>query len=419
MVFRQRNSQRFSNMDISPTELRRAASAQPSHPSAHPHAEPNGSEILVKCLQAENVKFLWGYPGGAVLYIYDALYKQDTIQHVLVRHEQAAVHAADGYARATGEVGVALVTSGPGVTNAVTGIATAYMDSIPMVIITGQVPTPAIGLDAFQECDTVGITRPIVKHNFLVKDVRELAMTMKKAFHIARTGRPGPVVVDIPKDVSMATAPFHYPARVEMRSYNPVRKGHGGQIRKAAAAAAGRQAPLHLHRRRRGAGQCVGRVARARRPARLPGHQHADGPGRDPGERPEVPRHARHARHLRSQHGDAALRRAAGRRRALRRPRDRQPEALRLGRAQDHPHRHRPVVDLQARQGRHPDRRRREGRAAGADRADQGCADQARQGDDLGLVGPDQRMAQARLPGVQEQHRRHQAAVRGRDALGS
>ena len=229
MVFRQRNSQRFSNMDISPTELKRAAAAQPQVPPP----EPNGSEILVKCLQAEGVKFLWGYPGGAVLYIYDALYKQDTIEHVLVRHEQAAVHAADGYARATGDVGVALVTSGPGVTNAVTGIATAYMDSIPMVIITGQVPTPAIGLDAFQECDTVGITRPIVKHNFLVKDVRDLAMTLKKAFHIARTGRPGPVVVDIPKDVSMAKTPFYYPERVEMRSYNPVRKGHGGQIRKA------------------------------------------------------------------------------------------------------------------------------------------------------------------------------------------
>jgi acetolactate synthase-1/2/3 large subunit len=179
------------------------------------------------------VKFMWGYPGGAVLYIYDALYKQDTIEHVLVRHEQAAVHAADGYARATGDVGVALVTSGPGVTNAITGIATAYMDSIPMVIITGQVPTPAIGLDAFQECDTVGITRPIVKHNFLVKDVADLATTMKKAFHIARTGRPGPVVVDIPKDVSLKTTAFSYPETVEMRSYNPVRKGHGGQIRKA------------------------------------------------------------------------------------------------------------------------------------------------------------------------------------------
>ena len=193
-----------------------------------------GAEILVKALQAEGVQYIWGYPGGAVLYIYDALYKQDTMQHVLVRHEQAAVHAADGYARATGDVGVALVTSGPGVTNAVTGIATAYMDSIPMVIITGQVPTAAIGLDAFQECDTVGITRPIVKHNFLVKDPRDLALTLKKAFHIARSGRPGPVVVDIPKDVSFQKALYSgYPESVEMRSYNPVRKGHGGQIRKA------------------------------------------------------------------------------------------------------------------------------------------------------------------------------------------
>jgi acetolactate synthase-1/2/3 large subunit len=174
--------------------------------------ELRGAEIMVKALQAENVQYLWGYPGGAVLHIYDALYKQDTIQHILVRHEQAAVHAADGYARATGDVGVALVTSGPGVTNAITGIATAYMDSIPMVIITGQVPTAAIGLDAFQECDTVGITRPIVKHNFLVKDAADLAMIMKKAFHIARSGRPGPVVVDIPKDVSFKKVPYHgYP----------------------------------------------------------------------------------------------------------------------------------------------------------------------------------------------------------------
>ena len=217
-------------MDMSAPEIKGAESAS-SHPAVA--AEPNGSEILVRCLQHENVKFLWGYPGGAVLYIYDALYKQNVIEHVLVRHEQAAVHAADGYARATGEVGVALVTSGPGVTNAITGIATAYMDSIPMVIITGQVPTPAIGLDAFQECDTVGITRPIVKHNFLVKDVCDLALTMKKAFHIARTGRPGPVVVDIPKDVSLKTTAFSYPATMEMRSYSPARKGHGGQIRKA------------------------------------------------------------------------------------------------------------------------------------------------------------------------------------------
>ena len=239
MVFRQRNSQRFE-MDMSAAEVKRAALAQPN--SLH-SADPNGSEILVRSLQAEGVKFLWGYPGGAVLYIYDALYKQDSIEHVLVRHEQAAVHAADGYARATGEVGVALVTSGPGVTNAITGIATAYMDSIPMVIITGQVPTPAIGLDAFQECDTVGITRPIVKHNFLVKDVKELASTIKKAFHIARSGRPGPVVVDIPKDVSLKTAPFHYPESIAMRSYNPVRKGHAGQIRKAVQLLLGAKRP--------------------------------------------------------------------------------------------------------------------------------------------------------------------------------
>ncbi|HQZ06281.1 MAG TPA: acetolactate synthase 3 catalytic subunit [Burkholderiaceae bacterium] len=224
-------------MEISKAEISSAAAATTAGratPAIAPTPELRGAEILIKALQAENVKYIWGYPGGAVLHIYDAFYKQDTIQHVLVRHEQAAVHAADGYARATGDVGVALVTSGPGVTNAVTGIATAYMDSIPMVIITGQVPTAAIGLDAFQECDTVGITRPIVKHNFLIKDARDIADVMKKAFHIARTGRPGPVVVDIPKDVSFKMTPYHgYPKSVEMRSYNPVRKGHGGQIRKA------------------------------------------------------------------------------------------------------------------------------------------------------------------------------------------
>ena len=229
-------------MEISKAELKSAAAAtarSDASPSTRGDAstapqELRGAEILIKALQAESVKYVWGYPGGAVLHIYDAFYKQETIQHVLVRHEQAAVHAADGYARATGDVGVALVTSGPGVTNAVTGIATAYMDSIPMVIITGQVPTAAIGLDAFQECDTVGITRPIVKHNFLVKDVRDMATVMKKAFHIARSGRPGPVVVDIPKDVSFAKAAYKgYPETIEMRSYNPVKKGHGGQIRKA------------------------------------------------------------------------------------------------------------------------------------------------------------------------------------------
>jgi acetolactate synthase I/II/III large subunit len=222
-------------MEITKAEMASAAAAQKSlTPASAASPELRGAEVLVKSLQAENVKFIWGYPGGAVLHIYDAFYKQETIQHVLVRHEQAAVHAADGYARATGEVGVALVTSGPGLTNAVTGIATAYMDSIPMVIISGQTSVASIGTDAFQECDTVGITRPIVKHNFLVKDAKDMAEVMKKAFHIARTGRPGPVVVDVPKDVSFNKVPYHgHPATVEMRSYNPVRKGHGGQIRKA------------------------------------------------------------------------------------------------------------------------------------------------------------------------------------------
>ena len=196
-------------------------------------SEITGADIVVRCLAEEGVEHVFGYPGGAVLYIYDAIFKQDKFQHILVRHEQAAIHAADAYSRSSNKVGVALVTSGPGVTNAVTGLVTAYMDSIPMVIISGQVPTHAIGQDAFQECDTVGITRPCVKHNFLVKDVRDLAMVMKKAFYIATTGRPGPVLVDIPKDITTAKAVFDYPKELEMRSYKPVEKGHSGQIRKA------------------------------------------------------------------------------------------------------------------------------------------------------------------------------------------
>ncbi|MES2579938.1 MAG: biosynthetic-type acetolactate synthase large subunit [Pseudomonadota bacterium] len=192
-----------------------------------------GAEIVIRCLNEEKVKFVFGYPGGAVLHIYDEIYKQNGFKHILVRHEQAAVHAADAYSRATGTVGVALVTSGPGATNAVTGIATAYMDSIPLVVISGQVAVPAIGLDAFQEVDMVGITRPCVKHNFLVKDVKDIAATMKKAFYIAATGRPGPVVVDIPKDITAHLAEYIYPKTVELRSYNPVLKGHSGQIKKA------------------------------------------------------------------------------------------------------------------------------------------------------------------------------------------
>ncbi len=203
--------------------------------SFDPTVPISGAEIVVRCLAEEGVKHVFGYPGGAVLYIYDAIFQQDKFQHVLVRHEQAAVHAADAYSRSSNTVGVALVTSGPGVTNAVTGLSTAYMDSIPMVVISGQVPSHAIGQDAFQECDTVGITRPVVKHNFLVKDVRDLASTIKKAFFIARTGRPGPVLVDIPKDITVNKCLFEYPREVEMRSYRPVDKGHAGQIRKAVA----------------------------------------------------------------------------------------------------------------------------------------------------------------------------------------
>ena len=202
-------------------------------PGLTPGETLTGAEIVIRSLAAEGVEFVFGYPGGAVLHIYDAIFRQKDVKHILVRHEQGAIHAADGYARATGKCGVALVTSGPGVTNAITGIATAYMDSIPMVVLTGQVPTRAIGEDAFQECDTVGITRPAVKHNFLVRDVTQLAVTIKKAFHIATTGRPGPVVVDIPKDVSNLPAQFHYPDKISLRSYSPVTKGHGGQIKKA------------------------------------------------------------------------------------------------------------------------------------------------------------------------------------------
>ena len=197
--------------------------------------ELSGAEIVVQALKHEGVEYVFGYPGGAVLHIYDALFQQEEVKHILVRHEQGATHAADGLARSTGQTGVALVTSGPGATNAVTGIATAYMDSIPMVVITGQVSTPVIGSDAFQEVDTVGITRPCVKHNFLVKDIHELAATIHKAFYIASSGRPGPVVVDIPKDVTDPNIkiPYHPPDRIHMRSYNPVQKGHLGQIKKA------------------------------------------------------------------------------------------------------------------------------------------------------------------------------------------
>jgi acetolactate synthase-1/2/3 large subunit len=204
-----------------------------------------GAEILVESLKQEGVDTIFGYPGGAVLNIYDTLLNySEEIRHFLARHEQGAVHMADGYARSTGKVGVCLVTSGPGATNAVTGLATAYMDSIPLVVISGQVPTPLIGNDAFQEADTVGITRPCTKHNYLVKDVKNLASTIKQAFHIARTGRPGPVAVDLPKDVTADSVEFSYPSEIKLRGYNPACQGHGGQIKRAAKLLTQAQKPV-------------------------------------------------------------------------------------------------------------------------------------------------------------------------------
>ncbi|MCK5359495.1 MAG: acetolactate synthase 3 large subunit, partial [Gammaproteobacteria bacterium] len=208
--------------------------------------ELTGAEILVKALADEGVEYLFGYPGGAALHIYDAIYRQDAVKHILARHEQGAGHAADGYARSSGKPGVVLVTSGPGATNVVTPVATAHMDSIPLVVITAQVPSHLIGDDAFQEVDSIGITRPCVKHNFLVKDVRDLATTIKKAFYVATTGRPGPVVVDIPKDITDPSIkiPYKFPRKVSMRSYNPVVKGHKGQTKKAVEMILGAQRPM-------------------------------------------------------------------------------------------------------------------------------------------------------------------------------
>lgn len=204
----------------------------------------NGSEMIIHALKNEGVKVVFGYPGGAALNIYDEIYKQNFFEHILTRHEQAAIHAADGYARASGEVGVAIVTSGPGFTNAVTGIATAYMDSIPLVIISGQVPTTLIGTDAFQEIDAVGISRPCTKHNFLVKNIEELPRILKEAFYIARSGRPGPVHIDLPKDISATVGEFNYPNEIKLQTYKPTYKGNPRQIKKVAQAILESKKPL-------------------------------------------------------------------------------------------------------------------------------------------------------------------------------
>ena len=374
--------------------------------------ELTGAEIVIHCLQAEGVEVVFGYPGGAVLFIYDELFKQDKVKHVLVRHEQGAAHAADGYSRASNKVGVCLVTSGPGVTNAVTGIATAYMDSIPMVIITGQVPTHAIGLDAFQECDTVGITRPCVKHNFLVKDVRDLAPTIKKAFHIARTGRPGPVLVDIPKDVTTQTCRFEYPETVSMRSYSPTVKGHPGQIKKAVQLLLEAKRPMVYT----GGGvilsDAAAQLTTLVRALGFPCTNTLMGLGGYPATDKQflgmLGMHGTYEANMAMQHCDVLL--AVGARfddRVIGNP-----EAFRAGGAPDHPRRHRPVLDLQAREGRRPDRRQR---PRGAGRPEQAARRPDPEGRPEGarfVVGADRRMAREGLPALRPVVEGDQAAVR-------
>ena len=249
-------------------------------------SEQSGADILVQALVDLGVEYIFGYPGGAVLPIYDALFEHSRIRHILVRHEQAATHAAEGYARSTGKPGVVLVTSGPGATNAVTGITDALMDSIPMVVITGQVPTALIGTDAFQEADTVGITRHCTKHNYLVKDPAKLGDVVHEAFHIATSGRPGPVVIDIPKDVQVATARYRKPGAVEHRSYRPALKADRQGIEAVVDMLAAAERPILYT-----GGGIINSGPAAR-------HVDAHGARLLPGEPPGVPRHARHARHL-------------------------------------------------------------------------------------------------------------------------
>ena len=321
--------------------------------------EMTGAEMVIEALADQGVKHIFGYPGGAVLPIYDALFAQDKVQHILVRHEQGAVHAAEGYARSTGKVGCVLVTSGPGATNAVTGLTDALCDSIPIVCFTGQVPTHLIGNDAFQEADTVGITRPCTKHNYLVKRIEDLPRVLHEAFHIASSGRPGPVVVDLPKDVQFAKGIYSKPKDFPHTGYKPKLKGDIDKIKQAIDLMAHAKRPLFYT-----GGGVVNSGKTAMRPAaragqthRLPDHLDADGARRLPGRRSAMDGHARHARHAGSQHGDARLRRDDLHRRALRRPHHRPARRL-LARLQENPCRHRSVLDQQERPRRRADRRR-------------------------------------------------------------
>ena len=327
-----------------------------------------GAQILMKILKDENVDTLFGFPGGAVIDIYDELARTD-IRHILVRHEQGAVHAADGYARASGKVGVCLVTSGPGATNTVTGIASAYADSIPIVVLTGQVPTHLIGNDAFQEVDIVGITRSCTKHNYLVESIADLARILKEAFYLARSGRPGPVLVDIPKNIASAKTDFTPPGEVHLRSYNPTYRPNQKQLREVGPAPPGGRAPADLCRRGRDPLRGCGRADAPGAGGPHPRHDLADGPGRVPGLGSALSRDDRDARHLRGQHECIDLRPHAGRRRALRRPRDRENRRVRAP-GRHRAHRHRSDLDPQEHPGQRAPRRRLPHQPADVERDD-------------------------------------------------
>ena len=380
--------------------------------------EMTGAEMVIEALADQGVKHIFGYPGGAVLPIYDALFAQDKVQHILVRHEQGAVHAAEGYARSTGKVGCVLVTSGPGATNAVTGLTDALMDSIPIVCITGQVPTHLIGNDAFQECDTVGITRPCTKHNYLVKRIEDLPRVLHEAFHIAaeRPARPGGgrYPQGHPVRARHLFEAEGFPAhRLQAEGQGRPRQDQGRDRADGAC-----QAAAVLHRRRRDQFRQAREraVARAGQGHRLSHHLDADGPRRFPRRRSAMDGHARHARHARSQHGDARLRRDDLRRRPLRRPHHR-PRRRLLARLEEDPHRHRRLLDQQERSRRHPDRRRlraRAGRhgAAVAHRRQAGRQEGARR-----LVEADRQVARPQVARLSQFQRGDQAAIRHPAAL--
>ena len=316
----------------------------------------NGADAILRSLEAEGVEVMFGIPGGAIMPTYDAMARGTTVRHVLARHEQGAGHMAQGYARASGRVGVAIATSGPGATNLVTPIADAWMDSTPLVCITGQVRSNLIGTDAFQECDITGITMPIVKHSWLVQDVKEIAAVMKAAFHVARTGRCGPVLVDVPRDIQEAEVDFSYPETVDLPGWRPPRKVHPLQIREAAKRIAHAEKPVLYVGGGTLNGDACDELRDPRRGRRPAGDHDPDGQGRVPGDPPAVLRLARHARHEVVEHRHEHLRRPRRDRRALRRPGHRQALRVRAGR-DGGPPRHRPGRDLEAARRRRSRRR--------------------------------------------------------------